>query len=151
MKYILFIFIISGLTISCSYKEKNSAFSQALDYCELKDNLNDPYCKLGVHQRTLRDIKIIYGHPIDSFEQFRLPLDTCGFEDGAYTEKTLISLFLNLKEKETPPIRCYTWNLGKDIDSNENIWLRIYFVEDEMKQYRAIYGEKARETFFYYE
>ena len=99
-------------------------------------------------------LQTLYGIPIDSFSGFRLPLDTCGFENGAYTYKTLISLFLNIKYikgGETPLIYSYTWCLGKDSCLNENIWLRIYFIEDDLRRYRAIYGEKARERFFYFE
>lgn len=142
------------LVSSCSNRKNRSVFSQVLNYCELKGSSEDPYCNLGLHQKTLEEIKDVYGTPIDSFSGFRLPLDTCGFENGAYTYKVLISLFLNtkyIKGEETPLIYSYTWCLGKDSCLNENIWLRIYFIEDDLRQYRAIYGEKARERFFYFE
>lgn len=151
MRNFIFLFMPFFIMASCSTKEKNSAFSQIIDYCEFKENHDDPYCKLGIHHKTIEEIKKIYGEPIISFDFFRLPLDTCGFENGAYTEKTLISLCYKFKGKETPPILSHTWDLGKDSLLDENIWLRIYFVEDEMKKYRAIYGQKAREAFFYYE
>lgn len=151
MKKIIFFTIVNIFFISCLHKENKSNFSQILDYCELGENDDDSYCYLGIHHKTIEEIKKIYGEPIISFDLFRLPLDTCGFEDGAYTQKTLISLCYKFKGKETPPILSHTWDLGKDSLLDENIWLRIYFVEDEMKKYRAIYGEKAREKFFYYE
>lgn len=155
MKKIFFILTsVLFIVTSCSDKKTKSIFSQVLNYCELEGNSQGPYCNLGLHQKTLDEIKTIYGIPIDSFSGFRLPLDTCGFENGAYTYKTLISLFLNIKDfkgEETPLIFCYTWSLGKDSCSNGNIWLRIYFIEDDLRQYRAIYGEKACERFFYFE
>ena len=153
MKKIIFTFTsIFFLVASCSNRENRSVFSQVLNNYEL-EGISE-CCNLGLHQKTLDEIKAVYGIPIDSFSGFRLPLDTCGFENGAYTYKTLISLFLNIKSlkgKETPLISCYTWCLGKDSCSKEEIWLRIYFIEDDVRQYRAIYGEKACERFFYFE
>ena len=155
MKKMIFILTsVLFLVTSCSEKKPKSIFSQVSNYCEMEGNSEDPYCNLGLHQKTLDEIKAVYGIPIDSFSGFRLLLDTCGFENGAYTYKTLISLFLNIKSlkgKETPLISCYTWCLGKDSCSKEEIWLRIYFIEDDVRQYRAIYGEKACERFFYFE
>ena len=151
-KIFLILTSILYLVTSCSDKKPESIFSQVSNYCELGGN--SEYCNLGLHQKTLEEIKAVYGNPIDSFSGFRLPLDTCGFENGAYTYKTLISLFLNIKYiegKKTPLIYSYTWCLGKDSCLNEDIWLRIYFIEDDLRRYRAIYGEKAREKFFYFE
>lgn len=151
MKKIIFLFMLIVLVISCSTKEKKNTFSQIIDYCELKENHDVSYCKLGVHHKTVDEIKNKYGEPIISYEETILSLDTAIYENGAYTEKILAVLFSCLKKQNIPKILCHTWNLGKDSLLDEDIWLRIFFVEDEMKKYRAIYGEKARERFFYYE
>lgn len=151
MRKIIFIFMLFVLMASCSKKEGESTFSQIIDYCELKGNYDDPYCKLEIHHKTIDEIKYKYGKPIIRYKENILSLDTTVYENGAYTQKLLAVLFSHFKEQNIPTILCYTWDLGKDSLLDENIWLRIYFVEDEMKKYRAIYGEKAREKFFYYE
>lgn len=135
------------LVASCSNRENRSVFSQVLNYCELERN--SEYCNLGLHQKTLEEIKAIYEIPIDSFEFSLLSLDTCSMENGAFEDRTLATVCSNLKE--IPPIFCYTWDLGKDSCLNENIWLRIYFVEDDLRQYRAICGTKARKKYFFLE
>jgi hypothetical protein len=82
-KIFLILTNILYLVTSCSDKKPESVFSQVSNYCELGGN--SEYCNLGLHQKTLEEIKAVYGIPIDSFSGFRLPLDTCGFENGAYT------------------------------------------------------------------
>jgi len=149
--FILALTSIIFLTLLCCKKEPQSVFSQVIDYCELKESHNAPYCELGLHQKTLEEIKAIYEIPMDSDEMRLLTLDTCAYENGAWTLKTLAFLCSKFKGKETPDIFCYTWDLGYDSCFNENIWLRIYFVDDEFKQYRSIYGEIARKSYFFLE
>ena len=146
-KIILTLTSVFLLVASCSDKKTRSVFSQVLNNCELKGN--SEYCNLGLHQKTLEEIKTIYGTPIDSFDFHLLSLDTCVMENGAFEDRTLATICSNLKE--VPPIFCYTWDLGKDSCLNENIWLRIYFVEDDLRQYRAICSTEAREGYFYLE
>ena len=148
MKKIIFTFTsIFFLVASCSNRENRSVFSQVLNNCEL-EGISD-CCNLGLHQKTLEEIKAIYGTPIDSFDFHLLSLDTCVMENGAFEDRKLATICSNLKE--IPPIFCYTWDLGKDSCLNENIWLRIYFVEDDLRQYRAICCTEARESYFYLE
>jgi hypothetical protein len=146
-KIILILTSVFLLVASCSDKKTRSVFSQVLNNCELKGN--SEYCNLGLHQKTLEEIKTIYGTPIDSFDFHLLSLDTCVMENGAFEDRKLATICSNLKE--VPPIFCYTWDLGKDSCLNENIWLRIYFVEDDLRQYRAICSTEAREGYFYLE
>ena len=148
MKKIIFTFTsIFFLVASCSNRENRSVFSQVLNNCEL-EGISD-CCNLVLHQKTLEEIKAIYGTPIDSFDFHLLSLDTCVMENGAFEDRKLATICSNLKE--IPPIFCYTWDLGKDSCLNENIWLRIYFVEDDLRQYRAICCTEARESYFYLE
>jgi hypothetical protein len=146
-KIILTLTSVFLLVASCSDKKTRSVFSQVLNNCELKGN--SEYCNLGLYQKTLEEIKTIYGTPIDSFDFHLLSLDTCVMENGAFEDRKLATICSNLKE--VPPIFCYTWDLGKDSCLNENIWLRIYFVEDDLRQYRAICSTEAREGYFYLE
>lgn len=146
-KIILTLTSVFLLVASCSDKKTRSVFSQVLNNCELKGN--SEYCNLGLHQKTLEEIKTIYGTPIDSFDFHLLSLDTCIMENGAFEDRKLATICSNLKE--VPPIFCYTWDLGKDSCLNENIWLRIYFVEDDLRQYRVICSTEAREGYFYLE
>jgi hypothetical protein len=146
-KIILTLTSVFLLVASCSDKKTRSVFSQVLNNCELKGN--SEYCNLGLYQKTLEEIKTIYGTPIDSFDFHLLSLDTCVMENGAFEDRKLATICSNLKE--VPPIFCYTWDLGKDSCLNENIWLRIYFVEDDLSQYRAICCTEAREGYFYLE
>jgi hypothetical protein len=146
-KIFLILTSILYLVTSCSDKKPESIFSQVSNYCELGGN--SEYCNLGLHQKTLEEIKAIYGTPIDSFDFHLLSLDTCVMENGAFEDRKLATICSNLKE--VPPIFCYTWDLGKDSCLNENIWLRIYFVEDDLRQYRAICSTEAREGYFYLE
>ena len=146
-KIFLILTSILYLVTSCSDKKPESIFSQVSNYCELGGN--SEYCNLGLHQKTLEEIKTIYGTPIDSFDFHLLSLDTCVMENGAFENRKLATICSNLKE--VPPIFCYTWDLGKDSCLNENIWLRIYFVEDDLRQYRAICSTEAREGYFYLE
>ena len=146
-KIILTLTSVFLLVASCSDKKTRSVFSQVLNNCELKGN--SEYCNWGLYQKTLEEIKTIYGTPIDSFDFHLLSLDTCVMENGAFEDRKLATICSNLKE--VPPIFCYTWDLGKDSCLNENIWLRLYFVEDDLRQYRAICSTEAREGYFYLE
>ena len=146
-KIILTLTSVFLLVASCSDKKTRSVFSQVLNNCELKGN--SEYCNLGLHQKTLEEIKTIYGTPIDSFDFHLLSLDTCVMENGAFEDRKLATICSNLKG--VPPIFCCTWDLGKDSCLNENIWLRIYFVVDDLRQYRAICSTEAREGYFYLE
>lgn len=146
-KIILTLTSVFLLVASCSDKKTRSVFSQVLNNCELKGN--SEYCNLGLYQKTLEEIKTIYGTPIDSFDFHLLSLDTCVMENGAFEDRKLATICSNLKE--VPLIFCCTWDLGKDSCLNENIWLRIYFVEDDLSQYRAICCTEAREGYFYLE
>ena len=145
-KIILTLTSVFLLVASCSDKKTRSVFSQVLNYCELEGNSEYSYCNLGLHQKTLEEIKAIYGTPIDSFDFHLISLDTCEMENGAFEDRTLATICSNLKE--VPPIFCYTWDLGKDSCLNENIWLRIYFVEDDLRQYRSICGTEACKSYF---
>ena len=115
----------------------------------MEGNSEYSYCNLGLHQKTLEEIKTIYGTPIDSFDFHLLSLDTCVMENGAFEDRKLATICSNLKE--VPLIFCCTWDLGKDSCLNENIWLRIYFVEDDLRQYRSICGTEARKSYFFLE
>ena len=146
------IFILTSilfLVASYSDKKTRSVFSQVLNYCELEGKSEYSYCNLGLHQKTLEEIKSVYGTPIDSFDFHLLSLDTCIMENGAFEERKLATICSNLKE--VPLIFCCTWDLGKDSCLNENIWLRIYFVEDDLRLYRSICGTEARKSYFFLE
>ena len=103
-KIILTLTSVFLLVASCSDKKTRSVFSQVLNNCELKGN--SEYCNLGLYQKTLEEIKTIYGTPIDSFDFHLLSLDTCVMENGAFEDRKLATICSNLKE--VPPIFCYT-------------------------------------------
>ena len=151
MKTIVLI-ILCLFTVSCSERKPKDLFSQALDYCEMTDG-DDGYCNLGIHQKTLDEIKLVYGVPIDSYIHRMLSLDMNpdNYENGNITDRSLCTIYTNYKGKMIPSFLCCTWDLGVDNNIDEEIWLRIYFAEDGMKQYRAIYGEIAEKKVFFLE
>ena len=149
MRKILLIIIGSILIASCSNKKPNSIFSQVDDYCAQEGNCDNAYCKLGIHQRTLEEIRAIYGLPMDSSVNFTLPMDYEKCETGDWEFREVPSLCSKFKGEQTPPMSWYRWNLGPDSCSNDSLWLQVYFMEDEPKQYRAVYGLFARSMDFY--
>ena len=149
MKKILLIMISFILVASCSNKKPKSIFSQVDDYCAQEGNCDNAYCKLGIHQRTLEEIRAIYGLPMDSSVNFTLPMDYEKWETGDWEFREVPSLCSKFKGEQTPPMSWYRWNLGPDSCSNDSLWLQVYFMEDEPKQYRAVYGLFARSMDFY--
>lgn len=139
MRKILLIIIGSILIASCSNKKPKSIFSQVDDYCALEENCDDPYCKLGIHQRTLEEIRAIYGTPMDSSVKIRFLLNYEMWE-GDWISRAVPSLCSKFKGEFTPQMSRYRWNLGPDSCSSDSLWLEVYFMEDEPKQYRAVYG-----------
>lgn len=140
MKKILLIIIGFILVVSCSNKKPKSIFSQVDDYCAQEWKYDDAYCELGVHKRTLEEIRAIYGTPFDSSVNFRLPLNYEIWENGDWQSRSVPSLCSNFKGELTPPMSWYRWNLGLDSCSGDPLWLQVYFMEDEPEQYRAVFG-----------
>ena len=140
MKKILLIIVGFILVASCSNKKPKSIFSQVDDYCAQEENCDNAYCKSGIHQRTLEEIRAIYGTPMDSDVNFKLPLDYERFESGDWRNRSVPSLCSNFKGELTPPMSWYLWNLGPGSCSSDSLWLQVYFMEDEPTQYRAVFG-----------
>ena len=159
---IINIIFISLLLTSCSKEKTKSTFSQVLNYCELEEAKGDPYCDLGVHHKTLEDIILMYGTPIGEINGRNFswidfcdnsylrtgklnPLDPNIYMDGE--SQHIAMLFSNYTGDKLPQVRYYTWAPYEDKD----IWIRIYFVKDELNQFRAIYGTKAPKRVFFLE
>jgi len=140
MKKILLVIIGFIFVASCSNKRPKSIFSQVDDYCAQEWKYDDAYCELGVHQRTLEEIRAIYGTPFDSSVNFRLPLNYEMWENGDWQSRSVPSLCSNFKGELTPPMSWYRWNLGSDSCLSDSLWLQVYFMEDEPEQYRAVFG-----------
>ena len=140
MKKILLIIIGFIFVASCSNKKSKSIFSQVDDYCAQEWKYDDTYCELGIHQRTLGEIRAIYGTPFDSSINFRLPLNYEMWENGDWQSRSVPSLCSNFKGELTPPMSWYRWNLGPDSCSSDSLWLQVYFMEDDPEQYRAVFG-----------
>ena len=156
------IVLINLMLVSCSEKKPVSEFSQVLNYCEMEEAIGDPYCDLGVHHKTLEEIILMYGMPIE--EVSGINFSWIDFDDNSYLRtgkldphdpniyidgesKHIAMLFSNYKGDKLPQVRYYTWAPYED----KGIWVRIYFVKDELNQFRAIYGTKAPKRVFFLE
>ena len=67
--------------------------------------------------------------------------------DGGIETSMLVMLFSNFKDGKASDVKVCTWAPYEDKD----IWIRIYFVKDELNQFKAIYGTKAPKRVFFLE
>lgn len=146
------IIFMNIMLVSCSEKKSKSPFSKIPDYCEMEEAEGDPYCDLGVHHKTLEDIMLMYGTPIENTngEEYLMLFgkDPKNHQiDGGIETSMLVMLFSNFKDGKASDVKVCTWAPYEDKD----IWIRIYFVKDELNQFRAIYGTKAPKRVFFLE
>lgn len=159
---VISLILMNVMLVSCFEKKPESPFSKVLDYCEMEEAKGDPYCDLGVHHKTLEEIMLMYGTPIE--EVSGKIFSWIDFDDNSYLRtgkldphdpniyidgesKHIAMLFSNYKGGKLPQVIYYTWAPYEDKDT----WVRIYFAKDELNQFRAIYGTKALKRVFFLE
>ena len=136
--------------VSCSEKKPESPFSKVPDYYEMEEAKDDPYCDLGVHHKTLEEIMLMYGAPIESTDgdPFLFGKNPEKFHiEGGIDDQILVVLFQNFRDEKDSDVKVCTWAPYEDKD----IWVRIYFVKDELNKFRAIYGTEAKKRAFFLE
>ena len=149
-KLAMIIIFMNVMLFSCSEKKSKSPFSKVPDYYEMEEAKGDPYCDLGVHHKTLEEIMLMYGTPIESTngEPILFGKNPENFYiEGCIDDQILVVLFQNLKDEKASDVKVCSWAPYEDKD----IWVRIYFVKDELNQFRAIYGTKAPKRVFFLE
>ena len=149
---VISLIFMNVMLVSCFEKKPESPFSKVLDYCEMEEAKGDPYCDLGVHHKTLEEIMLMYGTPIEntSGEEylFFFGKDPKNHQiDAGIETSILVVLFQNFKDEKASDVKVCTWAPYEDKDT----WVRIYFAKDELNQFRAIYGTKALKRVFFLE
>lgn len=67
--------------------------------------------------------------------------------EGGIDDQILVVLFQNFRDEKASDVKVCTWAPYEDKD----IWVRIYFVKDELNNFRAIYGTEANKRTFFLE